>query len=166
MPRVLLGRSSLLPIGEPLQHDGSVRAVAFSPDGSLAMTGSEDGTARCGIPSRESRLANQCSIAQKPNFRQVLAVAFGRNGTVATGGEDGLARLWQARRRLPGAPLQHQGGVQRCISSGWPGGLDRMLRRHGPVVGTRVARTHWELPSESASRQITPLASARTATRY
>ncbi len=33
-------------LGEPLKHDGPVHAVAFSPDGTRVVTGSEDGTAR------------------------------------------------------------------------------------------------------------------------
>jgi hypothetical protein len=34
------------PLGEPLQHKESVRAVSFSPDGTKLVTGSYDNTAR------------------------------------------------------------------------------------------------------------------------
>jgi WD40 repeat protein len=35
-----------MPRGAPLPQHGKVRAVAFSPDGKTALTGSDDGTAR------------------------------------------------------------------------------------------------------------------------
>ena len=35
-----------MPRGAPLPHHGPVTAVAFSPDGTTALTGSDDGTAR------------------------------------------------------------------------------------------------------------------------
>ena len=102
---------SLLPIGEPLPHDGSVRAVAFSPDGSLAVTGSEDGTASLWNTQGLS-VGTRMQHSQSGGLRQVLAVAFGGDGIVATGGANGLARFWQAPSGDSlGAPLSHENRV-------------------------------------------------------
>ncbi|WP_148073656.1 protein kinase domain-containing protein [Bythopirellula goksoeyrii] len=104
--------STLSPLGEPIQHDGAVRAVAYSPDGSLAITGSEDGTAA--LWDTQSRIAVGKTLlhAQKPSKNLVLGVAFGLEGIVATGGTDGMVRLWQAPDGEPiGNPLHHNGRV-------------------------------------------------------
>jgi hypothetical protein len=43
---IMLWEATGKPIGMPLQHQGVVTAVAFSPDGQTVLTGSWDGTAR------------------------------------------------------------------------------------------------------------------------
>lgn len=83
---------SLTPIGEPLEHGGSVRAVAISHDGSAALTGSEDGTARLWeVPSGKAKGKVMRHTAA------VWAVAFSHDDSmVVTGGKDDTARLWDA----------------------------------------------------------------------
>ncbi|WP_018503898.1 NACHT and WD repeat domain-containing protein [Parafrankia discariae] len=89
-------------------HSKSVGTVAYSRDGRLLATGSDDWTAALWDATDPRRLT---PLARIPNERggghgrAVKAVAFNRNGTVlATGGTDGLAKLWditdRARPRL------------------------------------------------------------------
>ena len=75
---------------DPLQHEGWVSSVAFSPDGSLVLTGSYPGTAwlwdantgkTLGEPLRHERWVN--AVAFHPKEQKVL-----------TGSSDGTARIW------------------------------------------------------------------------
>ena len=166
-PRVILGRTTLTPIGEPLPHDGSVRAVAFSPDGRLALTGSEDGAARLWDTSRERRLANRCSTR-----RAEVYVRFWRSLSAAMESSRPEARtMWHDCGRPPPAIRSARRwstriGVQRCLSSRWPCCADGQLRRDGPVVGSRVERALGNNHPSQQARQPMPLASAPTAARY
>ncbi|WP_044149444.1 WD40 repeat domain-containing protein, partial [Singulisphaera acidiphila] len=68
----------------PFQHLGPVRALAFSPDGKLALTGSHDRTGRLW------EVASGQPVGA-PLYHQgpVVAVAFSPDGkTVLTGSED------------------------------------------------------------------------------
>jgi WD40 repeat protein len=83
-----------------------VHAVAFSPDGTLVATGSEDNTARVfeARTGREvSRLAHQAGVH---------GVAFSPDGTlVATHSADNPARVFEARTGHEVARLAHPGAV-------------------------------------------------------
>jgi WD40 repeat protein/serine/threonine protein kinase len=91
-----------------LPHQGEVHAVAFSPDGRLALTASDDSTAQLwsvatGQPAR-------------PALRHagpVLVAVFSPDGqTVLTGSADKSARLWSTATGQPLCPpLHHQGAV-------------------------------------------------------
>jgi len=76
--------------GEPLIHESTVMAVAFSPDGQTVVTGSRDQTARLwdartGAPRGEPL----------KHDGWVRAVAFSPDGQmVLTGSDDKYARLW------------------------------------------------------------------------
>src|SRR5204863_460121 len=92
-----------------LRHDGAVNAVAFSRDGKLVATGSDDTTARVfgAATGREvSRLAHQDTV---------YAVAFSPDGKlVATGSgkiflEAGAARVFEAASGREVSRLAHQG---------------------------------------------------------
>jgi WD40 repeat protein len=98
------------PVGPPMQHQGTVYALAFRPpDGRVFVTGSEDGTARLW-----DSVTGQPMGAPFPHPAPVLAVAFSPDGTVfATGCQDGNARLWDAATRHPlWLPLPHRSSVR------------------------------------------------------
>jgi len=102
------------PIGQPLQHQGPLRSVAFSPDGTKLATGSNDNRAHLwdvptGRPIGET-LQHQSWIN---------SVAFNPDGTkLATGSEDNRAHLWDVPTGRPiGQPLQHQGPVRSVAFS-------------------------------------------------
>src|SRR5205807_33988 len=74
----------------PLQHDGSVFSMAFSPDGKVLLTGCWDGTACLWDVATGHRLR------ALEHAKAVCAVAFSPDGkTVLTGCADGGARFWQ-----------------------------------------------------------------------
>jgi WD40 repeat protein/tetratricopeptide (TPR) repeat protein len=89
-----------------LEHQGPVKAVALSPDSSLALTGSLDGTARVWDTATGQRIGQPLI-----HSGEVLSVAFGLDGrTVATGcgRERGEARVWDVALGRPlGGPLTH-----------------------------------------------------------
>jgi WD40 repeat protein len=81
-------------------HKGSVLAVAFSPDGKLFATASDDCTAQ--IWSTEDGLPVGPAL---DHGAAVLVVAFGPAGKLlATGSRDGSARLWNAASGKPHGP--------------------------------------------------------------
>src|SRR5262249_10195824 len=86
------------PLGKPLQHQGMVVAVAFSPDGKTVLTGSTDKMARLWEAATGQPLG-----APLQHQGSVRAVAFSPDGkTVLTGSEDKTARLWEVQPPLQG----------------------------------------------------------------
>jgi uncharacterized delta-60 repeat protein len=87
------------------RHGAAVTAVAFSPDGRMLLTGSDDNTAQLWRADSGAPIGSPLQ-----HQAYVNAVAFSPDGTsVLTGSEDNTARLWRADTGAPiGPPLQHR----------------------------------------------------------
>src|SRR5436305_1254683 len=91
-----------------LTHAGGVHAVAFSPDGKLALTSGNDNRARLWDA------ATGKPLAQLPHQGSVRALAFSPDGRlILTGSLDRTAQLWDAATGKPvGPPLRHENQVR------------------------------------------------------
>lgn len=95
---LVLGAAALPAAAQLRGHGGPVRAVAVSPDGARAMTGSFDGTAILwSLPS------STAERVLRFHDSAVNAVAFLKDGRMVTGGEDARIAIWQ-----PGAGRPEQ----------------------------------------------------------
>src|SRR5262249_21682162 len=81
-----------------LQHPPTVNCAAFSPDGSVIVTGCRDGTVRFwDAATGQSRFHTLIHDA-RGGREGVTSVGFhSKGGIVATGTSDGIARLWDIR---------------------------------------------------------------------
>src|SRR4029450_5220851 len=77
-------------------HGGPGRALAISPDGKLAVSGSFDTSAIRWAPDRDAAI-------EVLRFHEgaVNAVAYLPDGRVATAGEDGRIALWRVGAQQP-----------------------------------------------------------------
>jgi cytochrome c len=129
-------------------HGGPVRALAVSPDGKNAISGSFDTSA-----IRWSLERNAATEVLRFHEGAVNAVAALADGRVATGGEEGRIALWREGSTTPIAVLDgHRGPVAalavsqdgRMLASAswdhtarlWPlaGGAPRLLEGHAQNV--------------------------------
>ena len=91
-----------------LGHTARVRTAAFSPDGSRAVTASDDRTAWIWSTATGERTAPPLAHRDA-----VVSAVFSPDGTrVATASADGTARVWDAATGAPvGQPLAHGSSV-------------------------------------------------------
>jgi WD40 repeat protein len=130
---------------KPVAHHNQVRAVAYSPDGKMILTGSLDFTARLWDAATARPLG-------KPMEHQgsVSAVAFNPDGkTALTGSYDRTARLWSIPgpleedvdrirlwiQTLTGLELDAQGDFHFLDTETWQERRDR-LEQLGGLPGT------------------------------
>jgi hypothetical protein len=123
-----------------MEHEGGVRAVAFSPDGQWLATRSGDGTARVW------EAASGQEVARMAHEAEVWAVAFSPDGQwLATGSYDGTARVWEAASGQEAARMAHKAPVLAVAFSPdgqWlaTGSLDNTARVWEAASGQEVAR--------------------------
>jgi cytochrome c len=106
MLRVLVAVTLLLPLASgPAQaqlrgHGGPVRALAISPDGTQAVSGSFDTSA-----IRWSLARNAAEQVLRFHDGAVNAVVFLRDGRIATSGEDARIAIWRPGEPQPATVL-------------------------------------------------------------
>ena len=129
-------------------HGGPVRALAISPDGATAISGSFDSTA-----IRWSLTSNAAEQVLRFHADAVNAVVLLRDGRAATAGADGRIAVWTAGNVRPDAVLEgHTGPIAALAVSPdgatlasvswdqtvrlWPlgGGAPRVLEGHSQNV--------------------------------
>jgi WD40 repeat protein len=120
-------------------HDGAVLGAAFSPDGALLATASDDGTVRLW----DAATGHLHGDPLTGHTGAVTAVTFSPDGTLlASAGEDGLVRLWEsAIGRLHSAPLVGHTGAVTAVAFSPDGallataGTDRTVRLWDAATG-------------------------------
>ena len=129
-------------------HTGSVDSAAFSPDGKLVVTASDDGTARIWDVASGRSLH---TLSGHTDY--VDSVAFSPDGKlVVTASDDGTARIWDVasgrsladpgpHRRVYARRLQPRRQARRHRQRG-PDGADLALRplRHDAPAAARARR--------------------------
>jgi len=124
-----------------LVHREAVVAVAYSPDGKTALTGSQDGTARLW----DTATAQAIGVAMK-HQAPLVSVAYSPNGeTVVTVTEDNTARLWDVAELpddlpriasfiefLTGLTIDSQGSINPLDHEAWQERRERLAHPGGP----------------------------------
>ena len=113
LPKVICGvPATWSPQLQMLRHGHGIASIAFSPDGTKIVSGSEDTTIRIW----EASSGMEILPPLQGHDRRVTSVAFSQDGmTIVSGSVDKTVRVWDARtgmEKLP--PLR---GHSRCINS-------------------------------------------------
>jgi WD40 repeat protein len=131
---------------------GSVTGVAFSPDGRTLAFSSSDGVIRLVIARTHRLLRAQLRNDKRASSSKTATagfsgLAFGPDETLASAGDDGTVRLWDARtHQQRGAPLGHSRNPILGVAFSADG---RMLASAGNDGTVRLwsPRTHKQLGS-------------------
>ena len=100
-PLLLLAAFGTAAVAQLRGHGGPVRALAISPDGQSAVTGSFDSTA-----IRWSLARNAADQVLRFHADAVNAVVLLRDGRAATAGADGRIAIWTPGKTEPDAVLE------------------------------------------------------------
>ena len=170
-----------------LGHEETVTAVAYSPDGRLLASGSDDGTLRLW----DAKSGAAIGAPLKGHEDWVRSVAFSPDGRLlASGSDDGTVRLWDAKSGAAiGAPLKgHEDWVRsvafspdgRLLASGSDDGTVRLwvaspkdwfrlactrMARHPLLVNPASATSDTELIAASKRANQSCQAANRSAER-
>jgi WD40 repeat protein len=121
-------------------HNGSVNSAAFSPNGALVVTGSDDKTARIWDAA-----TGQPIVVLKGHDLAVNSAAFSPNGLrVVTASRDKTARIWD----ISGIP---KGNIFRIACAWLPDrGLSDIARDYGLTNLAPICESDPPLPSPPA----------------
>jgi cytochrome c len=116
-------------------HGGPVRALAVSPDGTTALSGSFDTSAI--LWSLRRNVAEQVLRLHKG---AVNAVAFLGDGRAVTAGEDARIGIWSVGKQAPDAIFKgHQGPIAALAASPGAALLASASWDHAPATAPRAA---------------------------
>ncbi len=106
--------SGPLEVSPPLRHEGPVYSAAFSPDGALVVTASDDKTAQVWNAATGAPIGKPLQHTET-----VWSAAFSPDSLlVVTASKDQTAQVWDAVTGAPiGKPLQHEGAVWSAVFS-------------------------------------------------